>query len=72
MANIIKGKIELECGSVMEFELYPDVKVVVVANLYGTPAKLDEIAAVCKQHGNFLITHFVFPLLFPEIVDGKS
>ena len=37
------------------FELYPDVKVVVVANLYGTPAKLDEIAAVCKQHGATLI-----------------
>ena len=25
------------------FEIYPDVKVVVVANLYGVPAKLDEI-----------------------------
>ena len=26
------------------FELYPEVKVVVVANLYGTPGKMDEIA----------------------------
>ena len=25
MSNIIKGSIELECGSVLEFELYPDI-----------------------------------------------
>jgi dTDP-4-amino-4,6-dideoxygalactose transaminase len=37
------------------FELYPQVKVVVVANLYGTPAKLDEIVAICKNHGAILI-----------------
>lgn len=37
------------------FELYPDVKVVVVVNLYGTPAKLDEIRAICDKHGAVLI-----------------
>ena len=37
------------------FEIYPQVKVVVVANLYGTPAKLDEIVAICKKHGATLI-----------------
>ncbi len=37
------------------FELYPDVKVVVVANLYGTPAKMDEICAICEEHGAILI-----------------
>lgn len=37
------------------FELYPGVKVVVVANLYGTPAKLDEIKAVCDKHNAVLI-----------------
>lgn len=37
------------------FELYPQTKVVVVANLYGTPAKLDEIRAVCDAHGAMLI-----------------
>jgi dTDP-4-amino-4,6-dideoxygalactose transaminase len=37
------------------FELYPSVKVVVVANLYGTPAKMDEICDVCKRHGAVLI-----------------
>ena len=37
------------------FELHPEVKVVVIANLYGTPAKLDEIVAVCKAHDAVLI-----------------
>lgn len=37
------------------FEMYPDVKVVVVANLYGVPAKLDQIRAICDNHGAVLI-----------------
>ncbi len=37
------------------FKIFPDVKVVIVANLYGTPAKLDEIQKVCKEHSAILI-----------------
>ncbi len=37
------------------FELYPDVKVVVVVHLYGTPAKMDEIRAVCNKHGALIV-----------------
>lgn len=37
------------------FELYPDVKVVVVAHLYGTPGKIDEIKAVADRHGAKII-----------------
>ena len=37
------------------FEIYPDVKLVVLVHLYGTPAKLDEIMAVCKKHGAVLV-----------------
>lgn len=37
------------------FELYPDVKVVVLAHLYGTPGKMDEIKAVCNQHGAIIV-----------------
>ena len=37
------------------FEIYPDVKLVVLVHLYGTPAKLDEIIAVCEKHGAMLI-----------------
>ncbi len=37
------------------FELYPEVKHVVLVNLYGTPAKLDEIRAVADRHGATII-----------------
>ena len=37
------------------FELYPEVKVVVTAHLYGTPGKIDELKAVCDRHGAVLI-----------------
>lgn len=37
------------------FELYPEVKVVVLVHLYGTPAKVDEIRAICKKYGALLI-----------------
>ena len=37
------------------FELYPDVRVVILVNLYGTPAKLDEIRAICDNHNAILI-----------------
>ncbi len=32
------------------FEKYPNPKAVLVVNLYGTPAKLDEILEICKKH----------------------
>lgn len=37
------------------FEKHPDAKVVLVANLYGTPAKLDEIAYIAAKHDAILI-----------------
>lgn len=37
------------------FEIYPDVKVVVVAHLYGTPGKIDEIKAICNKHNAVII-----------------
>ena len=37
------------------FEIYPDVKIVVVAHLYGTPGKIDEIKAVCDKHGAVIV-----------------
>lgn len=37
------------------FELYPDVKLVVVAHLYGTPGKIDELKAVADKHGAKII-----------------
>ena len=37
------------------FEIYPDVKVVVIAHLYGTPGKVDEIREICNLHNAILI-----------------
>ncbi len=37
------------------FELYPEVKVVVLVHLYGVPAKIDEIKAICDKHGAVII-----------------
>ena len=37
------------------FQLYPDVKGVVVAHLYGTPGKIDEIKKICDAHGTKII-----------------
>ena len=45
------------CPKALEkaFELYPDVKLVVVAHLYGIPGKIDEIRAVCEKHGALIV-----------------
>lgn len=37
------------------FELYPDVKHIVFANLYGTPAKMNEVCEIAKKHGATII-----------------
>lgn len=37
------------------FEIYPEVRLVVVAHLYGTPGKVEEIKAVCGKHGALIV-----------------
>lgn len=37
------------------FEIYPEVKVIVVAHLYGTPGKIDEIRAIADRHGAVIV-----------------
>lgn len=37
------------------FEKYPNTKVVVLAHLYGSPAKMDEILDICKKYNAILI-----------------
>ena len=41
------------CPKALEkaFEIYPYTKLVVLANLYGVPGKLDEIRKICDKHG---------------------
>lgn len=37
------------------FEIYPDVRLVVLVHLYGTPAKIDEIREICSCHNALLV-----------------
>ncbi len=37
------------------FKMYPDVKLVVLAHIYGVPAKMDEIRRICDEHGALII-----------------
>lgn len=37
------------------FEIYPEVKLVVIAHLYGTPGKIDELREICDRHGAIII-----------------
>ncbi len=37
------------------FEIYPEVKLLVIAHLYGTPGMADEIRAICDKHGALIV-----------------
>ena len=37
------------------FEKYPEVRIVMLAHLYGTPSKMDEILEICEHHKAILI-----------------
>lgn len=37
------------------FELYPEVRLIVIAHLYGTPGKIDEIRAIAAKHNALIV-----------------
>lgn len=37
------------------FELYPDVRLIVAAHLYGTPGRIDEIRRIADEHGALIV-----------------
>lgn len=37
------------------FEMYPDVKLVVYAELYGFPTRVDQVKKICEKHGALLV-----------------
>ena len=37
------------------FELYPDVRLIVIAHLYGTPGKMEEIKRIADAHGALIV-----------------
>lgn len=52
------------------FEMYPDVKLVVSAELYGFPGRMDEIKKICKKHGALLIEDAAEAM--GATIDGKQ
>ena len=53
------------------FELYPDVKLVVIAHLYGTPAKMREIKEICDRHGALIVEDAAESLGATYLYDGR-
>lgn len=37
------------------FEMYPDVRLIVLAHLYGTPGKMEEIKKIAEAHGALIV-----------------
>ncbi len=37
------------------FRIYPDVRLVVIAHLYGTPGKMEELKAICDARGALIV-----------------
>ena len=52
------------------FELYPDVKLVVYAELYGFPGRADLIKKICEEHGALLIEDAAEAM--GATIDGKQ
>ena len=52
------------------FEIYPDVKLVVSAELYGFPGRMDEIKAICERHGALLVEDAAEAM--GATIDGKQ
>lgn len=55
------------------FEIYPDVKLIVVAHLYGVPGKMDEIRRIAKMNNALIVEDAAesFGALYKEIQTGN-
>ena len=54
------------------FEMYPEVKLVVVAHLYGTPGKMEEIRDICERHRALIIEDAAESLGAKYLLDGNG
>ena len=55
------------------FEIYPEVKLLVIAHLYGTPGKIDEIRTICDKHGALIVEDAAesFGATYKEVQTGN-
>ena len=53
------------------FEFYPDTRLIVVAHLYGTPGKMEEIRRIARAHGALIVEDAAESLGARYLLDGK-
>ena len=53
------------------FEIYPEVRLVVIAHLYGTPGKMAELKAICEKHGAVIVEDAAESLGAKYLLNGK-
>ena len=53
------------------FELYPDVKLIVIAHLYGTPGKMAEIRRIADEHGALIVEDAAESLGAKYLLNGE-
>ena len=52
------------------FEMFPEAKLVVLAHLYGTPGRFEEIRAICRRHGALIVEDAAESLGAQVLLDG--
>ncbi len=53
------------------FRLYPEVRLVVLAHLYGTPGRMEELKEICEKHGALIIEDAAESLGAQYLLHGK-
>lgn len=53
------------------FEMYPEVRLIVLAHLYGTPGKMEEIRRIADRHGALIIEDAAESLGAKYLLNGK-
>ena len=53
------------------FELYPEVKLIIVAHLYGTPGKIEEIKRIADAHGALIVEDAAESFGAKYLLNGK-
>ena len=53
------------------FEIYPDAKLVMLAHLYGTPGKVEEIKKICDAHGALIVEDAAESLGAKYLINGE-
>lgn len=53
-------------------EMYPDVRILVLAHLYGVPGDMDSILKICKKHGILIVEDAAEALGASCLINGKK